>query len=560
MTINGQNYRSALADFNSLRLKAAMQEIIARLTGKSNELLSYDEVAARLKLNARSERGIFDIPLDSIVGSVGRYQDFTRSFLPLQSSSQERDRWARVKLAIDDISGAGWPPIDVYKVGEVYFVLDGNHRVSVARKEGFNFIQAHVIEVKTDIPLLPDVQPDDLIVKAEYADFLDKTNLKDLIPEADLSLTVPGQYDRLLEHIKVHQYYMGLDFQRDITDDEALEHWYKNVYTSIVDPLIERGLLHWFPGRTLTDLYLWISEHRTVLEQELGWQVPPDVVIDDLLVHENPKAEDDITQTGQWRINRESDHFSNTLFRDILVPISGEEQSWQALEQALIIARYEEAALHGLHIVSPRMNEDSVEWTGIKEKFEVLCSDAGQNGTFSIEKGEITELICQRSVLTDLLVLNIIHPPEPGLSSLGSGLRSIIWRSARPILTIPGAVSPLDNALVAYDGSTRSKEAVFLAAYLAQRWNTRLTVMTITDNPDSDVQEFVRAYFKEHEIEADFLLTNGGHEQFLVEIKNRNINLVLLGSYSGNALQEIFLGSAVNYLLRNAACPMLICR
>ena len=230
MTLNGENYRSALADFNSLRLQATMQEIIARLTGKSNELLSFDEVAAKLKLNVRAERGIFDIPLASIVGSVGRYQDFTRSFLPLLSNSQERDRWARVKLAIDDISGAGWPPIDVYKVGDVYFVLDGNHRVSVARKEGFSFIQAHVIEVKTDIPLKPDVQPDDLIVKAEYADFLDKTNLMSIIPGADLSLTAPGQYTRLMDHIKVHQYYMGLDFQRDISDNEALEHWYKYVY------------------------------------------------------------------------------------------------------------------------------------------------------------------------------------------------------------------------------------------------------------------------------------------------------------------------------------------
>ncbi len=560
MTLNGENYRSALADFNSLRLQATMQEIIARLTGKSNELLSFDEVAAKLKLNVRAERGIFDIPLASIVGSVGRYQDFTRSFLPLLSNSQERDRWARVKLAIDDISGAGWPPIDVYKVGDVYFVLDGNHRVSVARKEGFSFIQAHVIEVKTDIPLKPDVQPDDLIVKAEYADFLDKTNLMSIIPGADLSLTAPGQYTRLMDHIKVHQYYMGLDFQRDISDNEALEHWYKYVYLSIVEPLVERGLLHWFPGRTITDLYLWISEHRSALEQELGWQVPPDVVIDDLLVHENPRAEDDITQTGQWRLNRHADHFSNSLFRDILIPISGEEQSWKALEQALIIARYEDAALHGLHIISPRTFEADSDELRLRTQFETLCSHSEQNSTFSVEKGEITELICQRTMLTDLLVLNIIHPPEAGLSSLGSGLRTIIWRSARPILTIPGDVSSLDNALVAYDGSTRSKEAVFVAAYLAQRWGTRLTVMTITDDPDSNIQEFVRNYFTEHKVTAEFLIISGGNEMFLQEIKEKNINLVLLGSYSGNALQEIFVGSVVNYLLRNAVCPMLICR
>src|SRR5512137_2816390 len=122
------NLQSALNDFNEARLQASLQEALARLTGRSNELLSYDEVAQKLKLNVRSERGVFDIPLDAIVGSVGRYSDFTRSFLPLKTSSQERVRWARVKASMDDPSGSGWPPIDVYKVGQVYFVLDGNHR------------------------------------------------------------------------------------------------------------------------------------------------------------------------------------------------------------------------------------------------------------------------------------------------------------------------------------------------------------------------------------------------------------------------------------------------
>src|SRR5512137_2598819 len=121
------NLQSALNDFNEARLQASLQEALARLTGKSNELLSYEEVAEKLKLNVRSEHGVYDIPLDAIVGSVGRYTDFTRSFLPLRNNDQER--WARVKAAIDNPNGIGLPPIDVYKVGAVYFVLDGNHRV-----------------------------------------------------------------------------------------------------------------------------------------------------------------------------------------------------------------------------------------------------------------------------------------------------------------------------------------------------------------------------------------------------------------------------------------------
>ena len=104
-----------------------MQEVLARLRGKSNELFSYDDVAKKLKLQARSDRGIHEIPIEAIVGSVGRYTDFTRTFLPRRANDQER--WARVKAIMLDPTGTGMDPIEVYKVGEVYFVLDGNHRV-----------------------------------------------------------------------------------------------------------------------------------------------------------------------------------------------------------------------------------------------------------------------------------------------------------------------------------------------------------------------------------------------------------------------------------------------
>ena len=557
---NDNNYKSALGDFNSLHLQASMQEVLARLTGRSNELLSYEEVAKKLKLNARSERGVFDIPLASIVGSVGRYSDFTRSFLPLMSNDQERERWARVKAAIDDPHGTGWPPIEVYKVGEVYFVLDGNHRVSVARQEGFLYIQAHVIEVKTDIPMTPDIQPDDLIVKAEYADFLERTELKKYFPDADLSLTVPGQYNRLLDHIEVHRYFMGLDFQREISYPEALAHWYDNVYLTLLDPLRERGLLHWFPGRTETDLYLWISEYRVALEQELGWSVRPEAAIVDLLIHENPQAESDVLQTGQWRQSRLTDRYIDRLFRDILVPLSGDEDGWVALQQALLIAAHESADVHALHVITSKTPKDVDPLEEIQTQFNQYNVDGAVQASLTVEKGEVPNLVCQRAVLTDLVVLSLLHPPGPGLSGLGSGLRTILWRSSRPILTVPGKVSPLDRALVAFDGSIKSKEAVFIATYLAEHWNTALTILTLSDDPNTTIQDYVREYLSFHEIEAEFVVAPGPHDTFLRIIQERDINLVLMGGYSGSAWQEIIIGSAVNFLLRNATCPLLICR
>ncbi len=117
----------AARNFQSARMSAFWQAAWALLTGKSIDLLSFDEVRQRLRLHDERYIGLQEIPIDKIVGSVGRYKDFTRSFLP--RTNAVRSRWQR----LDSMArGAeGFPPIEVYKVGEVYFVIDGNHRVSV---------------------------------------------------------------------------------------------------------------------------------------------------------------------------------------------------------------------------------------------------------------------------------------------------------------------------------------------------------------------------------------------------------------------------------------------
>ena len=133
-------YNSAVEDFKRARRAAAMQQMMARLTGKSADLLAYDDVCRYVKSDDEVKQGVREISLDAIVGSVGRYQDFTRTFWPKHDSDEER--WVGVKTAVNDMSGM--PPIDVYKVGDVYFVIDGNHRVSIARQLGSDTITARV--------------------------------------------------------------------------------------------------------------------------------------------------------------------------------------------------------------------------------------------------------------------------------------------------------------------------------------------------------------------------------------------------------------------------------
>jgi nucleotide-binding universal stress UspA family protein len=548
-------FHAAIQDFQSARQRAGMEEVLARISGKSNELLSYDEVAQKLKLRGRSDAGIKSIPVDAIVGSVGRYTDFTRTFLP--RSNEDRERWARVKAAFMD-PNQSLPPIEVYKVGEVYFVQDGNHRVSIAKQEGFKTIEAHVIEVRTPITLTPDVSPDDLIIKAEYAEFLDTTKIMDLRPNVDLSVSIPGQYEILMAQIYLQKFILVEDKKLDASLQDAVETWYDTIYISLAEAIRDRGLLQWFPNRTFTDLYIWISEHRNDMEKELGWEIQSDIAATDLILERSVQSE-----PGSWRKARTVSRYTDHLFTDILVPISGDEESWDSLEQAIIIAQHEGASMHGLHVVDSEEKVESSEAEAVQEQFNQRCANAGIHGNLVIEAGDITRKISERAVITDLLVLKIVHPPMGGLSTLTSPFRSILLNSSRPVLGVPTQATPFQHALLAYDGTERSKEALFVATYLAETWKTKLTLFTAVDGTKvkAEVQDYVRRYLDIHEVEAEYILSEQGALDHLKKTaEEQHVDLVLMGTYGGTVLQQVFIGSAVDYMLRESRIPLFICR
>jgi hypothetical protein len=210
-------------------------------------------------------RGVQTVPLEKIVGSVGRYRDFDNEFLPMQN--QTGDRWRKINRAFyEDVS---LPPIKLYKVGEVYFVLDGNHRVSVAREHGAIYIDAEVQEAVTHVNVTEaDIDANNLEMLGEYEDFLARTRLDKLRPEQNLRFSIGGAYTRLLEHIAVHRYFMGLDLNRAIVEDEAVTDWYDHVYMPIVEAVREHNILADFPDRTESDLYLWMVDHQHYLRAE----------------------------------------------------------------------------------------------------------------------------------------------------------------------------------------------------------------------------------------------------------------------------------------------------
>jgi len=261
--------REINADFSHARWRAFLGEVASLLFGHSNELLSFDQVKAALKVHGQVYRGIQAVPIAQIVGSVDRYRDFDRAFLPTQTHTAFR--WKRVDQAhYQDIN---LPPVQLYQMGDVYFVRDGNHRVSVARERGVEFIDAEVIELETRVPVEADLRPEDLDIKSEYTDFLEATHLDRLRPDQRIEFSAPGHYRTLIEHIATHRSFMGLEQQREIPWEEAVAHWYDTLYQPIVRVIREQNVLADFPNRTEADLYLWIMDHRYYLGKRFGEDV-----------------------------------------------------------------------------------------------------------------------------------------------------------------------------------------------------------------------------------------------------------------------------------------------
>ena len=569
-------YQKTIADFRNARRRAALEEVMARLRGKSADLLPFEEVRKLLKGGQSIKRGLREIPLDAIIGSVGRYGDFTRSFLPRYDS--DVDRWTRLDAIIDQ---RGMDPIEVYQIGQAYFVLDGNHRVSIARSRGYQTIQAYVTEIRTKVPLSPDDQPDDVILKAELADFLECTRLDKTRPHADLRVTAPGHYRFLLRQIAAVQH----SSDHELSCEQAALIWFEQQYIPVIRVIRERGLLRDFPGRTETDLYVWLSKRREELEKALGWNVSLEKTAQNLREAESPKPArvaariggklyDALTpdpfeagpRPGQWRRDMLDTHRESRLFVDVLVPISGEEHGWKALEQAIVFALPEKDHLHGLHVVARPEEVDSPRARAIKERFEQRCREAGLPGELIVESGKIARKICERACWADIVILNLNHPPGPAPAArLASGFRTLIHRCCRPILAVPQVSPQLDRLLLAYDGSPKAREALFIAAYLTGKWQHQLDVLIVAENQTS--QKATRAllsakeYLQSRRVQANFLTRRGKvADTILSTAAERATDLIIMGGYGFSPVLEMVLGSAVDQVLRETRIPVLFCR
>ncbi len=280
--MSGDSLYSAMAkdDFNKARTREILSSILSKLVNRKTELLSLQDAREILKPKSENYRGMQTVPISLIVGSEGRYKDFNREFLP--KHQHLRSRWERVDVAY--YKQVNLPPIKLYKLGGVYFVRDGNHRVSVAKMQGVEFVDAEVIELTSEITIKPGMTKDELkreVIKFEREKFYRVTNLDKLRGDCILNFTAPGRYDDVVEHINEHRAFLKEKEGRDISFEEAMLSWCDNIYKPIVKLIRDEKLLNRFYGRTEADLYVWIVRHWDELKRKWGKEYPLKEALED---------------------------------------------------------------------------------------------------------------------------------------------------------------------------------------------------------------------------------------------------------------------------------------
>ena len=272
-------------DFSRARRRAFLKRVgsYLRKDPASNRLLSFDEVKSALGAVEQVYLGMRVVPVEKIVGSVGRHRDFDRAFLPGKPSMGER--WKKIDRAV--LRAEELPPVSLYKIGDAYFVRDGNHRISVARQQDIEMIDAEVVELRSRVPIDSALTARDLLHKLEHRHLLERLPIDRVLPELKVAFSDVADYRRLATHIEAHGFRLSQLRQRYVSPEEVLRDWYENSYTPIAAMIRGERVLDAFPQRTELDLYFWIIRHRDQLALEARDEaVTPSAANDDLLQRE----------------------------------------------------------------------------------------------------------------------------------------------------------------------------------------------------------------------------------------------------------------------------------
>ncbi len=225
----------------------------------------FGKMQAREEAYQSVDRGVREIRIDLIRGSVGRYQDFDRRFT-LKGPAAQSERYQSVLAAM--AAGKNLGPVALYQIKDAFFILDGHHRLTAARELGRDTLQAKIVE------LLPSKKSLENVLYLEQTAFRDKVGLLDRI-----LLTLPGQFPVLECQIDEHRNSLKHEQEREVSLQEAALDWYRTIYQPLVAIICKSRLVNGFPGRTEDDLYLYISTHQWEKESKRHYGIGIDRLI-----------------------------------------------------------------------------------------------------------------------------------------------------------------------------------------------------------------------------------------------------------------------------------------
>ncbi len=220
-------------------------------------LPSFAELRSRLHLFDQTYVGLCTIEVPKIVGTVDRATDFDRDFLP--RSQQTRARWEQLER---EYPTGAFPPISAYQVNDVYFVIDGNHRVALAKHRGAGFIDAEITEIHTDLDIDESIDFARIIYLEQEQQFMERSGLARARPVARIDLTRPQRFAELLDAVKVHGYDMMIERGAALRPEDIAADWYDRVYVPAVESIRWERLTDLVPDATEGDLFLWVLQRR----------------------------------------------------------------------------------------------------------------------------------------------------------------------------------------------------------------------------------------------------------------------------------------------------------
>jgi hypothetical protein len=257
----------AEADFLKARRRQVLAQMASRLKGQDSTRrgsLSFDEVVSALGRREEQSLGLRVINIKDIVGSVDKVRDFDPRFRP--TSGRSRERWERLAEAVR--RGESFPPIDVYQVGEMYFIRDGHHRVSVFRELGFPTIEADVTRVRT--LLTPDrITTREDLSRKEFRRLMIERIPLSAASRKSIRLTRGEDYPRLAEMVEAWSARRAWAGGEHLDREAAVQRWYEEEFVPVSGMIEDAGLRR--PDETPADAYLRVACDRYYLAREHVW-------------------------------------------------------------------------------------------------------------------------------------------------------------------------------------------------------------------------------------------------------------------------------------------------